>query len=434
MQTRISVKALLFLLLSVSLGPVPASEWIDVREFGTKGDGRTDDAPALQRAIDEAAKSHRDVFIPRGTFVVGATLRLPSHTHIRGSGLTSVLRLRDGANIDMIQNANPAEGNEGIIIEQLKLDGNKSNQTLGDVRAINHFVIRTMRASRCRFQDLTIVGAAGDGIANWGGEHNLYLRITATGAHRYGIQLQGAKGFGAVQHNTVEACATHDCGWDGITLGHGMDNRIMRCVSYRNGHAGIAGDRASGVRVSSCLAYENVFYGIAVADAALRNPPHDWIIESNRVLRNRQGGIGVLNGAHDVSAVGNSVVANEGDGIWVGADCHGVLIQGNRSRENGRWGIRTFGAWGLQILNNMCWNNGKKGTADGIACLSTKTKRIHHVVITGNVCFDDQESKTQRHGICVGANEGVVVRDNRCEGNLGSAYRVVDGYKHIVHP
>ena len=80
------------------------------------------------------------------------------------------------------------------------------------------------------------------------------------------------------------------------------------------------------MKVISCLAYENKFYGIAVADAALRNAPRDWVIASNYVLRNGRGGIGVLNGAYNVSVSGNSIVGNKGDGIWVGVNCHEISL------------------------------------------------------------------------------------------------------------
>jgi hypothetical protein len=178
------------------------------------------------------------------------------------------------------------------------------------------------------------------------------------------------------------------------------------------------------VRVESCLAYENKFYGIAVADAALQNPPRNWIIQPNQVSRNVQGGIGILNGSYDVAVLDNSIASNAGDGIWVGKDCHGIVIRGNRCRENGLFGIRTFNAWGLQILNNLCWNNGQRETADGISCLGAAGSPVRQVVIMGNLCFDDQETKTQRFGIAVSQKEDCRVTNNLCEGNAQAAYNL----------
>ncbi|NOX54977.1 MAG: hypothetical protein GXP27_11185 [Planctomycetes bacterium] len=388
--------------------------WLDIRNFGATPSDNTDDALSIQKAIDEARRRGVGVFVPKGTFLIGSTLLLPSHVRIRGCGDLSVIKLCDGANTNMFENADPERGNEGIEITRLKLDGNRGKQDLGRVLEINYFVIRTKRAFRCRFQDLTIVNAPGDGIANWGGQYNLYSRITVVSAYRYGIQLQGAKGFGPVRANTVQQCAAYDCGWDGITLGHASDNEIIECNAYRNGHAGIAGDRANGVRVASCLVYENKFYGIAVADAALRTPPHGWIVQSNRVFRNREGGIGVLNGAYDVAVLDNSIANNDGEGIRIGQDCHAVLVRGNRISRNGRDGIRVLGAMAVQITNNICWNNGRSRRGAGIACLGSPRKPVRMVVITGNICFDNQRVPTQQQGIRAIKDEQIIIQNNVC--------------------
>ncbi|WP_375271212.1 glycosyl hydrolase family 28-related protein [Sphingomonas sp.] len=48
------------------------SDWFNVRDVGAKGDDRSDDTAAIQRAIDE----HRVVYFPAGRYVVRDTLRL----------------------------------------------------------------------------------------------------------------------------------------------------------------------------------------------------------------------------------------------------------------------------------------------------------------------------------------------------------------------
>ena len=60
-------------LLAPAIPPLPAiTEWSDVRALGAKGDGRTDDTAAIQRAID----THRIVYFPVGHYVVTDTLQL----------------------------------------------------------------------------------------------------------------------------------------------------------------------------------------------------------------------------------------------------------------------------------------------------------------------------------------------------------------------
>ena len=67
----------------------PTSDWANVRSFGAKGDGVTDDTAAIQRAID----SRRTVYLPLGQYVVNDTIRLADHTALIGlhPGLTRLV-------------------------------------------------------------------------------------------------------------------------------------------------------------------------------------------------------------------------------------------------------------------------------------------------------------------------------------------------------
>ena len=57
----------------------PASGWVDVRHFGARGDGVTLDTPAINKAIDYAAKrGGGTVYFPAGTYL-SFTLRLKSN-------------------------------------------------------------------------------------------------------------------------------------------------------------------------------------------------------------------------------------------------------------------------------------------------------------------------------------------------------------------
>ena len=72
----------------------PVSEWADARRLGARGDDRTDDTQALQRAID----THRVVYLPTGRYRVSDTLRLRPDSVLLGlhPSRTQIL-LPDGA-------------------------------------------------------------------------------------------------------------------------------------------------------------------------------------------------------------------------------------------------------------------------------------------------------------------------------------------------
>lgn len=67
---------------------------VNVKWFGAKGDGVTDDTAAIQYAFN----NFPEVFIPEGTFIQTSALGLPSDTIVRGAGIgKTILKFPDGA-------------------------------------------------------------------------------------------------------------------------------------------------------------------------------------------------------------------------------------------------------------------------------------------------------------------------------------------------
>ncbi len=78
----------------------PTTEWVDVHTLGVKGDGRTDDTVAIQRAVD----AHPVLYFPTGFYVVRDTVRLKPDT--------IVLALHPGLTQLDLPNATP--GYQGV--------------------------------------------------------------------------------------------------------------------------------------------------------------------------------------------------------------------------------------------------------------------------------------------------------------------------------
>jgi hypothetical protein len=82
-KTQLQVKAITGLPASMkpAIRMLPSvSDWVNVRTMGAKGDNRTDDTAAIQKAID----THRVVYLPTGFYIVGDTLRLRPDTVLIG--------------------------------------------------------------------------------------------------------------------------------------------------------------------------------------------------------------------------------------------------------------------------------------------------------------------------------------------------------------
>jgi len=82
-----------------AVSPKISDSVLNVMKFGAKGDGIQNDAPALQSAIDEAARSLTPLVIPAGRYYIpsGFTLKIPSRVTIEGVGKDKSLLVTDSA-------------------------------------------------------------------------------------------------------------------------------------------------------------------------------------------------------------------------------------------------------------------------------------------------------------------------------------------------
>ena len=97
---------------------VKLREFISITDFGATGDGVTDDAAAIQAAIDAAFTLEASVYVPRGDFYIASSIQLRSDTNgdkrfgtwIIGDGPTS--RIIGADNITMFKGlaAGPTSG------------------------------------------------------------------------------------------------------------------------------------------------------------------------------------------------------------------------------------------------------------------------------------------------------------------------------------
>jgi hypothetical protein len=64
----------------------------NVKDYGAKGDGVTDDTAAIQAAVT----AQRDVYVPPGTYMISTAILIPSNTRLHGAGFSSCLKATSG--------------------------------------------------------------------------------------------------------------------------------------------------------------------------------------------------------------------------------------------------------------------------------------------------------------------------------------------------
>ncbi|MCC6765087.1 MAG: hypothetical protein IT293_10530 [Deltaproteobacteria bacterium] len=198
-------------------GEVAGPPVVDVRAFGARGDGRTDDTDAVRRALLAVPPGGGTVIVPPGTYLLdpqgGARpLNLVgAHTAIIGRSGRSTLRLADGSYAPhdggmLLRNRDAVRGDDGIIVRGLRFDGNDRGNLGRQGRAES-----LLRCTRCRdllVEDCEFLDAKYHGIATiLGGNlvirRNRFYRISQTEHAGDAVQLNGPEGA-SIRDNLVE--------------------------------------------------------------------------------------------------------------------------------------------------------------------------------------------------------------------------------------
>lgn len=244
----------------------------------------------LQAKVTAAAGG--EVFLPRGTYLLGASLNVPANTTVRGNGAT--LKLANGANVNLVQIADVS----GVVLRDLTLDGNAAGQTDATISTVLVQHIGTasdVRVLDCRFLNAkdNALRTSGSGPAS---------RLTVRGCH-----FEGGAAFAAVNSQNDDDAKVTDCTFTGIA-GRGI----------YIGNPSIGGARAvvSGNRLTAITGF-----GIEVQNVA------GAVISDNSLHALGSYGISIdtCNGA---SVTGNRLENVTGVAVEAVA-CDGVSITGN---------------------------------------------------------------------------------------------------------
>ena len=308
--------------------------YLNIRDFGAKGDGKSDDTAALFQAMKEAESGCGVVYFPTGTYCIHP-VKVPAHITLRGD-------------------SNWAYENKGK--KDSDFEGRTTLKALsGDARAL--LDCYDTRGTR-------IIGLTLDGDEQGRGMHGIYVRHT-------GCEL----------HLVVEDCRINHFTGSGIRLEKAWVFAIRRCLIMWNGEHGIdcTGGYDGWVIDTMLTANKGAgFYARGEAAEAMSPAEKKSIgffgsasvmLTADRIEWNEAGGI-VVHNANSMQINGCSVDHNFGPGIMM-TDSTANTITGCKIRTSGvdcegelSCQIRLENCRGTSVTGNTLWGWFDRGEYD----------------------------------------------------------------------
>jgi len=227
----------------------------NVRDFGAKGDGKTDDTAAIQRAIDAAAEKLATVHVPDGVYLC-STVRLRPQVGLAGDPTWNyqkpgggILRLGDEKATCLLD----MTGAIGSTVNGICLDG----QGLGDgihgilVDKPDYKVEDSFRIERCQIGRFSGDGVRLNRIWCFSMRHNMVCYNKENGLRIRGwdgflldnwFSGNGAAGFGAYEENAAITMVGNRIEWNragGVIVHSGNHYNISSNYFDRSGGPGI---------------------------------------------------------------------------------------------------------------------------------------------------------------------------------------------------
>ena len=319
-----------------------AGNKIDVKRYGAKGDGKTDDSQAIQAALDSASMGDT-VYLPKGTYLV-RTIRLVPNVHLVADGVLKqpkslaghfavekqhsdapLFRAHRISNVYLSFRAETV--NEAIYASQC------SNITIADSHMMGDSTNRRSFPAVLWYQ-CSASRIVGTSISHYGGAREspkTYHPGTA-------VRVLSSQGI------TISGNRFHHNGENGVFIHDSGDVEIDGNHIHHNGMSGIqvafnTADRVTNYRITNNRLEYNA------ADAVdINNRAHGQVVAINALIA---GNYSYKNGFVN----GESTPDGSGIGTLIGIS--GVTLSGNRAFSNNRPALYIEGCGDITANRNV---------------------------------------------------------------------------------
>lgn len=422
------------------------TEPIDLKIFGAKCDGTTDDSTAVQAWLTAAAG--KTAYASSGT-CIARNVTIASNTNLvcGGAGITTFkLPASSAADAVVIKNSDQTAGNTNIHISRCTVDGNKANQTNSGQKGI-HF--SKVSSSSITFTEVKNVRGGSASCIEW-----------ATAADNT------SNANNLVAHNYVHDCGTATTTADGLAIG-GVGLRIIGNEANDNSDSGVGlqGLGTTDVVISGNRLTGNTLTAIAAGPGTLGSANSHIAITGNTIRGANAYGI-YLQAADNFTISGNTVKITGGVTAVSAINCSGCkdgAITGNTVQAASKHGIELYGVaavtsskiavTGNTILNaqqrgisidtpataimreiiiigNVVLNNSQAAADTDSGIVIGQSGTTTRIIVNGNFSGDNQGVGTQKYGLAIaGTPSALTITGNQFLGNVTAATNgIVSGH------
>lgn len=349
---------------AVTAGPYPVYHTparivtnINVKDFGAAGDGKQDDAPAIQQALMKVGAVNKTVYLPAGVYKINSTLR----TARPG---TRIL-FEKGAKLLVPGNANGAINilNNDCSVENATIEGN-------GVSAANIYVGYGILLS---------------GVANATIQNCVFSQVSGCNIFLVRSKDKGCTNCKIIRNTISRPALAEKATRDGsaILIGYSGDgyfhkdnliagNKIDGNEVIAHGIAIIAhgtNNRIEGNQVSNCLRYGIVSYESAYIDSTLTK---------TFILHNVVENIGAKDGSKTNMGMGIYLMKSQFS-VVRGNTVKNALKNADQGETLGRGAIAVSGSVNCEVDSNTIINSGRYG----ITCIYAYNTSVTNNIIDG---------------------------------------------------
>lgn len=412
---------------------------IDVKDFGAKGDGETDDTAALQNAVDYLAREGGAVVFSPGTYITSGQVTVKDKVSLIGSGI-NVTTIKNINNTHILRLDNDASD---LTVRGLTLDGNKGLTGYGmlAVTANKNIVVEN-----CKICNTGSIGVlfSNPGIENIIIRDNILSdigssRIDHAGYEGNGLYLGGGAGRIQVHRNSISRVYGHACvfiaGAKDITVTENrlFDTRYRAVQCFGNGNRNVLIENNSIYNTGAINDSGKALGCNGILIDSSDAPQYSFTIRGNTLANIGENGIECWSGAiiegNTINRTGyrRDLEGDSREGIHV---CSGSIVRKNTVLNAGTKGIE-LNAIGTVYKDTVIeentitnvgmegkWQVGIRVVADGPQAL------VDDVIIRNNNIGDDQGYPTTMTGINVFRTNGgtlgnnILVQGNHIDGSV----------------